>query len=304
MSKMLFIVNHKAGKRGIKGSLNKILELFNKAGYDVEYHPTKSANDAADYVEKTKGAYDIIVCAGGDGTLDNTVSGLMKLREKGIKLPPLGYIPCGSTNDYARSLKISAKPIEAARDIVRGRACPVDVGTLGNTDFIYITAFGLFTDISYSTSQKLKNFLGHTAYIITAVKCLFRIQTYRLKIEMDDKTVTGDFWYGQVTNSRSVGGFRAIGVKEMSFCDGKYECLFIRKPKNPFQLVAILFSIATNKMNPKYICSEKASKVRVLAKGPVPWTVDGEYGGTLKNVIIRNHKQAIDLVLAKDGGYM
>ena len=303
MKKMLFIVNPKAGKKGINDHINRILDIFIRSGYNVEYHPTKGPNDAAEYVEKTGGAYDVIVCAGGDGTLDDTVTVLMKLYDKGVRLPALGYIPCGSTNDYARSLKLSKNPIKAARDIVSGTPCPVDVGMMGSSNFIYITAFGLFTDISYSTPQKLKNLIGHTAYILEAVKCLFRIETVSLKAKVDDEVVTGDFWYGQITNSRSVGGFRAIGVKEMSFSDGKFECLLIRKPKNLLQLIAILWSIATNKMNPKYIYKRKASKVTVISRKPVAWTTDGEFGGIFKRLVIQNRKRAISIILKDKSRY-
>ena len=303
MKKMLFVVKPKAGKKVIKNRVYQIINIFSHAGYNVEYHPTKSANDAAEYVEKHGTDYDMIVCAGGDGTLDNTVTGLMGLRRKGLEIPPLGYIPCGSTNDFAKSLKISSDPVQAAKDIVRGTPCPIDVGIFGKENFIYVVAFGIFTDISYSTSQKLKNKLGHSAYIISAFKELARVKPVKLAARIDGKVISGEFLYGQITNSRSVGGFRAIGVKDMSFSDGKFECLFIKKPKNPLELAKILTAIATNKMNPKLMYKCNAKEVVIVGKEPIPWTKDGEYGGTFKKIKTTNGHKAISIVLNDKSAY-
>ena len=223
MKNLLFIVNPKAGRTVIKADLINIIEIFSKGGYKVEVYPTKSQEDTERYVYENAEKFDLVVCAGGDGTLDNTVGGIMRLERKIKKRIHMGYIPCGSTNDYARSLRMSMEPLQAARDIMDGDICHVDVGRLENTFFIYVAAFGAFTEISYSTPQNLKNALGHAAYVLEAGKSMFNMKTYRLKVLFDGEEVTGDFIYGQVTNSLSIGGFKNIGSKDMSFSDGKFE---------------------------------------------------------------------------------
>ncbi|MBQ6231582.1 MAG: YegS/Rv2252/BmrU family lipid kinase [Eubacterium sp.] len=294
MKKMLFLVNPKAGKKVVKNKIFEMITIFTKAGYHVEFHPTLDANDAALCAERLGAKYDLIVCAGGDGTLDNTISGMMKLKEQGIDVP-LGYIPCGSTNDFGKSLRLSMNPVKASRDIVKGTDCPIDVGVLGGQNFIYVAAFGIFTEISYSTPQKLKNMLGHTAYIIEAFKELSRIDPVKIVARLDDKMVKGEFLYGQITNSLSVGGFKLIGPRDVSFCDGEFECLFIKKPKSPLELAKILKSIATNKMDPKLVYHTKAKDIKIIGEKPISWTVDGEDGGVFKEVTAKNIHKAITL---------
>ncbi|MCR4608655.1 MAG: diacylglycerol kinase family lipid kinase [Eubacterium sp.] len=302
MKKMLFLVNPKAGKKVVKNKIFEMITIFTKAGYHVEFHPTLNANDAALCVEKMGANYDMIVCAGGDGTLDNTVSGLMKLQEKGITIP-LGYIPCGSTNDFGKSLRLSMNPVKAARDIVKGTECPIDVGVLGRQNFIYVAAFGIFTDISYSTPQKLKNMLGHTAYIMEAFKELSRIDPVKIAARFDNDVIKGEFLYGQITNSLSVGGMKLIGPRDVSFCDGEFECLLIKKPKNPFELAKILKSIAINKMDPELVYHTRARKIQIIGEKPISWTVDGEEGGTFKEVEAKNINKAITLILNDTSTY-
>ena len=297
--KMLFVYNPHAGKATIRGHLLDLIDIFTKAGYEVTAYPTQSQGDGERRVRERDDGYDIVVCCGGDGTLDEVVSGMMNSNVK----VPIGYVPAGSTNDFAKSLKISSDPVQAAKDIVRGTPCPIDVGIFGKENFIYVVAFGIFTDISYSTSQKLKNKLGHSAYIISAFKELARVKPVKLAARIDGKVISGEFLYGQITNSRSVGGFRAIGVKDMSFSDGKFECLFIKKPKNPLELAKILTAIATNKMNPKLMYKCNAKEVVIVGKEPIPWTKDGEYGGTFKKIKTTNGHKAISIVLNDKSAY-
>ncbi len=182
MKKLLFVVNPKAGRTVIKSDLISIVEIFSQAGYMVEIYPTKSQEKTEKYVYENAENYNLVVCAGGDGTLDNTVGGIMRLERKLKRRIHMGYIPCGSTNDYARSLRISMNPVQAAKDIVEGDICHVDVGRIENTFFIYVAAFGAFTDVSYSTPQNLKNALGHAAYLLEASKAMFNLKSYKMKI--------------------------------------------------------------------------------------------------------------------------
>ena len=295
--KLIFIVNPKAGKSQLRKKIVEVVDEFSRGGYQVEVYTTKSAEDAENQIYEIGDRYDMVVISGGDGSLDNAVTGIMRLKERTDKIPLLGYIPCGSTNDYAKSLCISLKPEVAAKQIMNGLPCPVDVGRLAGRHFIYVAAFGIFTEVSYATPRDLKAKLGHAAYVLEAAKSLKNVKTYRLKASFDGRIITGEFLYGQVTNSRSVGGFRAVGLRDMSFHDGEFECVFIRKPKNPVQLEQILQSILTNKQNEEYIIYERAKCVKVEGITEIPWTVDGEYAGDFKQAKVEDLHNAVTLVL-------
>ena len=301
--KLIFIVNPKAGKSQLKKKLVEVVDEFSRGGYEVEMYTTKSAEDAENHIAAVGDQYDQIVISGGDGSMDNAVSGIMRLKERTDKVPPLGYIPCGSTNDYAKSLCISLKPEVAARQIVKGMPCPVDIGRMGEHHFIYVAAFGLFTKASYATPRKLKAVLGHGAYMLSAAKELTSVKTYRLKASFDGREIEGEFIYGQVTNSRSVGGFRAVGLRDMSFHDGEFECVFIRKPKNPVELAKLLKTVAANDMKDDYIVYERAKNVKVEGVQEIPWTVDGEFAGTFKETLVENLHNAVDLTLGNRAVY-
>lgn len=298
MSKnLLFVVNPKAGRTVIKSDLIDIIEIFSNAGYNVEVYPTKSQEKTEEYVYDNAERFDLVVCAGGDGTLDNTVGGIMRVERKIKKRIHMGYIPCGSTNDYARSLRISLNPVQAARDIVEGEIVHVDVGRLENTFFIYVAAFGAFTDISYSTPQNLKNALGHAAYILEAGKTIFNMKSYDMKIWFDGELVEGNFIYGQVTNSLSVGGFKNIGSKNMSFSDGKFETVLIKTPETPIELQRVINSLLIDDLSDEMIVFKKSSRVVIKCKEEVPWTVDGEYGGSFKTTRVSNIRKAVSITL-------
>ncbi len=298
MKKLLLIINPKAGRTVIKSDLINIIEVFQNAGYQVQmYLTSEKKDDNTDFIYKNASDFDLIVCAGGDGTLDNTVSGIMKIERELKRRIHMGYIPCGSTNDYARSLKISLNPVEAAKSIVDGTVCHVDVGKLEKEFFIYVAAFGLFTDISYSTPQNLKNALGHAAYIIEGVGALTKLHPYHMKAWFDGEIVEGDFIYGQITNSMSVGGFKNFVSRHMSFADGLFETVLIRNPQNPLQLQRIVNCLLTENLDDELIVFRKTSKVAIKCKEEVPWSLDGEYGGSYKNVRVYNIKKAISIML-------
>lgn len=297
MKKLLFVVNPKAGRTVIKSDLINIIEIFSNGGYDVSVYPTKSQEQTEEYVYKHAEEYDLVVCAGGDGTLDNTVGGIMKLERKLKKRIHMGYIPCGSTNDYARSLRISMDPIQAAKDIMEGDIAHVDVGRLENTFFIYVAAFGAFTDVTYSTPQNLKNVLGHAAYVLEASKTLFNMKSYKMKVLFDGERVEGDFIYGQVTNSLSVGGFKNIASKDMSFSDGKFETVLIKTPETPIELQRIINCLLVEDLTDDLIIYRKSSRVVVQSRDEVSWTVDGEYGGSYKTTRVSNIRKAVSITL-------
>lgn len=296
--KLLFLVNPKAGKNVIKTELIDIIEIFSKRGYEVTVYPTRTeAKETENFIYKNAADYNLVVCAGGDGTLDTTVSGVMRLERETKKRIHLGYIPCGSTNDYARSLKISLDPVEAAYQIMDGRICHLDVGKLDDRFFIYVAAFGAFTDVSYSTPQNLKNTLGHAAYILEAVNAITKLRPYHMKVWFDGEIVEGDFIYGQITNSLSVGGFKNFGARHMSFSDGLFETVLIKNPENPIQLQKIINCLLTENLKDEHIIFRKATRIAVKCSEVVPWTVDGEYGGSMKTARIVNIRKAVSLTL-------
>ena len=304
MKNLLFVVNPKAGRTVIKSDLINIIEIFSNAGYAVEVYPTKGQEQTEQYVYENAERFDLVVCAGGDGTLDNTVGGIMMLERKIKKRIHMGYIPCGSTNDYARSLKISLDPVQAAKDIVEGDICHVDVGKLENTFFIYVAAFGAFTEISYSTPQNLKNALGHAAYVMEAGKSVLNMKSYNMRVLFDDDEVEGNFVYGQITNSLSIGGFKNFGSKNMSFSDGKFETVLIKTPENPLELQRIINSLLMDDLSDEMIVFRKSSRVVIKSKEEVPWTVDGEYGGSFKTTRVSNIRKAVSMTLKDKSAFL
>ena len=201
--KMLFVFNPKAGKGKIKTNLLEIVDIFNKGGYEVTIYSTQKPRDAYEKAKEYEDKVDLIVCSGGDGTLDEVVTGIMEKKSS----VPIGYIPAGSTNDFANSLFMPKSMTEAASMIMEEELYHCDIGRFNNQSFTYIAAFGLFTDVAYQTDQDLKNILGHVAYLLEGVKRLFDIKSYHMKIESEEVNAEDDFIFGMVTNSRSVGGF-------------------------------------------------------------------------------------------------
>ena len=239
--KMLFIFNPKAGKGKIKANLLDIVDIFNKGGYEVIIYSTQKSRDAYEKAKEYHDKVDLIVCSGGDGTLDEVVTGVMEKKSN----VPIGYIPAGSTNDFANSLFMPKSMTEAASMIMTEQLYHCDIGRFNNQSFTYIAAFGLFTDVAYQTDQDLKNILGHVAYLLEGVKRLFDIKSYHMKIESEELTVENDFIFGMVTNSRSVGGFKNLTGKNVDMNDGLFEVTMITRPKNPLELQEIMTAMLT-----------------------------------------------------------
>ena len=241
MKRLLFIINPCSGKGRIRNKLLSVLDIFAKRGYRVETYVTQEALDARRKAITRGRSADLIVCSGGDGTLNEVVSGMMELK----RLPVLGYIPAGSTNDYAASLGLPRRIENAARLAAEGKASPVDVGKFGDDRyFVYIAAFGAFTEVSYLTPQDKKNLLGHQAYMLEAVKSLMDIRGRQMKITWEEGELEGEFLFGMVTNTISVGGFKGLVNRDVALDDGYFEAMFIRMPKNPLDfsnIVSYLF---------------------------------------------------------------
>lgn len=295
--KMLFIYNPRAGKAQIRSNLLDIIDIFVKAGYEVTAYPTQASGDAVKAVKNRHNGYEIVVCSGGDGTLDEVVTGMMQCEEK----LPIGYVPAGSTNDFANSLKIPKNMIKAADVVVRGKNFACDIGAFNNDSFIYVAAFGIFTNVSYETKQDVKNVLGHAAYLLEGVRALPSIRSYPLKITCDQQVIEGEFLYGMVTNSHSIGGFRGItGTgKEVLLDDGVFEVTLIRKPSNPLELNNIIVAMVDKRVKSEHIYSFTASRIVVESEEPLAWTLDGEFGGEHRKAVIENKTKALEIRVPK-----
>lgn len=293
MKKLLFILNPHSGKGHVKGRLFGIIDIMVKAGYEVTAYPTQCRDDAQRKVREEAGNFDLVVCSGGDGTLDEVVTGMMQRQER----VPIGYIPAGSTNDFANSLKIPKDMLKAAAVAVQGRRFPVDVGDFNHDSFIYVAAFGLFTAVSYQTSQSLKNVLGHAAYILEGAKSLLDIPTYQMRIEHDDEVIEGEFIYGMISNSISVGGFKNLTGKHVLLDDGVFEVTLIKAPKNPIELNEIIINLTNRKDNSDLIYTFKTNELRLYPESTIPWTLDGEFGGEHRDVVIKDMHQAVEIMV-------
>lgn len=291
--KLFFVFNPKAGKGKIKTALMDIVDIFNKGGYEVVIRATQYPKDAYEMTRKYADKVDLVVCSGGDGTLDEVVAGLV---ETGSKVP-VGYIPAGSTNDFAGSLFIPKNMVAAAEMIMEENVYRCDIGKFNKQTFTYIAAFGLFTDVAYETDQDLKNILGHLAYLLEGVKRLFDIQSYHMKVTTEDEIFEDDFMYGMITNSRSVGGFKNLTGKNVDMNDGLFEVTLITTPKNPMDMQEIIAGLMSGKDNSDLIYTFKTSRIRIQSDEAVAWTLDGEYGGDHKEVVIRNLHRALNLYL-------
>lgn len=293
MKKLLFILNPHSGKGHVKGRLFGIIDIMVKAGYEVTAYPTQCRDDAQRKVREEAGDFDLVVCSGGDGTLDEVVTGMMQRQDR----VPIGYIPAGSTNDFANSLKIPKDMLKAAAVAVQGRRFPVDVGDFNHDSFIYVAAFGLFTAVSYQTSQSLKNVLGHAAYILEGAKSLLDIPTYQMRVEHDDEVIEGEFIYGMISNSISVGGFKNLTGKHVLLDDGVFEVTLIKAPKNPIEMNEIIINLTNRKDNSDLIYTFKTDELRIYPETTIPWTLDGEFGGEHRDVVIKNMHQAVEIMV-------
>ena len=293
MKKLLFVVNGHSGKGQIKNKLLDIIDIMIKEGYHVQVHTTQEREDATKVVREQAKYYDLVVCSGGDGTLDEAVTGMMQSEVR----TPLGYIPAGSTNDFANSLEIPKDMIQAAKTAVLGVPFSCDVGEFNGDYFIYVAAFGIFTDVSYATSQELKNALGHVAYILEGTKRLYTIKTYHMRVEYDGNEIEGDFLLGMITNSTSVGGFKNMTGKDVKLDDGLFEVTLIHKPKNIIELNTIIASLTNLKDETDLIDSFRADSVKFYSEEEIPWTLDGEFGGDHKEVQIKDHCKAVDIMI-------
>ena len=293
MKKLLFIMNPYAGMRRANRYLSDIISLFNQHGFDVNIHMTAGTGDAARIAEEKSVDMDLVVCCGGDGTLNETINGMLRAGSQAA----IGYIPAGSTNDFAASLKLPTNIMQAAQDIVEGEPVAYDVGRFGDRYFAYVASFGAFTRSSYSTPQNIKNALGHTAYVLDSISELSQIRKVHVRMELEDEIVEDDFIFGCISNSTSIGGILTLDPRIVDMSDGLLEVFLVRAPRNLTEITECIQALQSQRYNDcAMITFGPARKITVFAEGDMPWTLDGEKFDGAEEIPVENLHHAIRLM--------
>ena len=293
MKKLLLLVNPCAGQRKAKRYLADIIDIFNRAGFTVITHMTAQPGEGERVAFEFAHRVDLVVCCGGDGTFNETAAGVLK---SGAQVP-VGYIPAGSTNDFAASLQLSTNILQAARDIVEGTPEPFDMGSFGGRFFSYVASFGAFTRVSFSTPQSMKNIWGHAAYVLGGIQELSQLRVWPLKVTLPDGTEIEDrFVFGAVSNSTSVGGVLTLDRERVDLCDGKFELLLIRAPKDLIELADCVIALQKKTYDCHMLTFCNTPWVTVAAQEDMDWTLDGEWEPGHSEVEIRCLHKAIRVV--------
>ena len=294
MKKMLFLLNPRAGLRRANRLMPDIIRLFHDSGYRCETYVTGASGDATRFLAGC-GAdeFDLIACAGGDGTLNETIAGALSA---GMDCP-LGYIPCGTTNDYASSIGLSSDVMQAARDIVEGVPSTFDVGEFNGRYFVYTATCGAFAKASYTTPQAAKNVLGHLAYVLEGMRDLTAIKPIRMHLETEEHVLDDEFIFCSITNSTSVGGILKLDAQLVALNDGRFEVTLVKNPTTPAQLSSIIYGLTTMEIPNEVIHFFSSSNVKITCEEPVEWTLDGEREPETREVELRNLHRAVRIVI-------
>ena len=293
---MLLIINPAAGQGSFIPYFFEVVDRFTKGGFQVTAHPTSGPQEAYQVALARASAYDYLVCTGGDGTLNEVVNALMQLEKR----PLLGYIPSGSTNDFATTHGLLSDPVLAAQSLMAGQVKAIDVGSFESGHFTYVAAFGLFADVSYDTSQNMKNMLGQSAYFLEGVKKLGNIRHQHCRIELEDEVIEDDFILGMISNSRSVGGFHLPDEVNACLDDGLFELVLLKRIQSMEKLGNVISAMLGGKgiLDPSFVIRH-VQKARISSPEPLSWSVDGEFGGHLKAAEISVCQQAIEIIVPK-----
>lgn len=292
MKKLLLIINPSSGKMKSKKVLPEIAEILALGGYEVTALSTNRPGHATEFVKESAGEAEVVVCCGGDGTLNETITGIMSLEKK----PMLGYIPAGTTNDFANSLGLSKDLLTAAKNIVSGSAQSIDVGKFNDKYFSYIASFGAFTDSSYMTTQPMKNMFGHLAYVLEGIKEVPNIKPRHIRLETGGSSFEGDYVFGAVCNSTSIGGIIKLEKDIVDLNDGLFEIMLIKNPKNALELSAIILSLTNQNFTNEFITFIQASEVVIHTQENISWSLDGEFNSGSSVVRAVNIHNAITLI--------
>ncbi len=295
MGKLLFLVNPKAGQQELRLHLLEMIDVFTAAGFDVTVHATQGPGELTAWLKSHGSEYDLAVCAGGDGTLNEAVTGLMQMENA----PMLGYIPGGTVNDVAYNLGLSHDPVQAARDIVNGTPTAIDVGKFGEDRwFAYVAGFGAFTDVPYETPQSDKRALGRLAYLLNGAKSLGGIKPIPVRVEMEDQVIEEEVLLGLVCSTISVGGFRTKTLAEKVRLDDGLSEIILVKNITALQDLAVIGTLLTKReFDPRFFHIFQTSRAKFTFPHEVKWTIDGEFGGALQEVEIQNFHQGLHILV-------
>ena len=296
MKKMLFVINPCAGVRRTNRYLPEIIGLFNAGGYEVTTYMTAGPGNGTRIVQQRAADFDLVVCAGGDGTLNEVITGLLRSGAD----RPIGYIPAGSTNDFAASLKLPGNVLQAAQAIMDGESVEYDVGQFADRYFSYVASFGAFTRASYATPQNVKNSLGHLAYILEGIQEIPQIRRTHVRIDADGETIEDDFIFGAISNSTSVGGVLTLSPDQVDMADGKFELLLVRVPKDAMELHECIVALRDQKFDCSVITFRSVSDLTIYPDPEMPWTLDGEKEEGHDVIRITNLHRAIRLIQKKE----
>ncbi len=291
--KLLLVVNPKSGRAKMRNELLRVIETLSSGGYDITVYPTKSRGDATDRISKLKdGDTDVIVVCGGDGTLNEVITGLMHSKVSCT----LGYIPSGTLNEWSSGLQISRNIPQAAKDILSGAETTLDIGMFSDKYFSYTASFGAFTEASYSAPQDVKNVLGQAAYFFEGIKSLGNIKPIHLKFICEDREIEGDFLFGAISNSMSVGGIVKFDEAAVRLNDGLFEVMLIRNPESIINFQSIIDGILRQDLSRDGIEFFHTREITVVGGEDVAWTLDGEYCAGSASVTVKNIPSAIRLI--------
>jgi YegS/Rv2252/BmrU family lipid kinase len=288
----LFLLNPHAGKSAIKNQLLPIVDCFAHCGYRVDLHASQAPGELTRLAREAAPDYDLVVCSGGDGTLCEVVNGLMAAPRR----PVLGYIPAGTTNDFAASFQLPKNMVACARTVMDGVATPFDVGRFGSRYFAYVAAFGTFTEVTWQTPQETKSVLGRMAYFLEGAARLPALKTYRVRVEYDGGVIEDDILLGVVTNSAVVAGMPLSRVVDSSMDDGLMEVFLVRNPASVLELAPVAGAFLQGEIDGRYIHFLRTSRLRIFSESDIAWTLDGEFGGVWREADIENLPRALTLM--------
>ena len=292
--KLMLIVNPAAGRSGYKNNFAEAMNELDRGGYQVTLFFTTKQGDAVEIAAEHAGEYDYAVCIGGDGTLSEMFSGLMRLEKR----PYVGYIPMGTANDVATTIGLPKNDcLAAVKKFIKGEPHPFDLGAFDDKGFFaYIAAFGAFTEVSYATPQTQKKAWGHLAYVLQGMASLPYIESVQTRVEYDGGVFEGKLLYGSMSNSTSVAGIVKLPEKMVCLGDGMSELVLVREPEYITGIGEIVDSVLSQRFDSKDLVILHTRKAKFSFEKPVAWTRDGESGGEYTEIELVNYEAPIQLV--------
>lgn len=291
--RILMVVNPKAGRAKIKKYVNDIRNNLERSQYKIDLKHTTVENSATDIIKSYKKDFDILVVCGGDGTLNQAVQALHDID----KYVQIGYIPTGTTNDFARSIGVAFNKLELSNNLDKYTTEKVDLGKFNDRVFNYVVSAGIFSKTSYSTSTKAKNRFGRLAYLVSGAKEIFICKPYRLIVRSKDKSIDDEFIYCSVSNSKYVGGFNIFKKENVEMDDGELEAIFIKKPKSFHKLIKLLCKVINGNFNDDHVRYFKAPELEIESDKDTEWSIDGEYSGKVKKIKITNIRKRMEYIV-------